>query len=437
MTQVLVISPDPIGERMSGMGIRYTEVARALGRRGLEVTLAGSRIDGAPAPDVPSTTWDGDRVGPLRDLLAGVDAVFAPPLAPHVMRALRRGGARLAVDLYDPESFEVLERFRDTPAPLRALHSTTVTDRLVDALRSGHFFVCASERQRDLWLGAMLGLGLLTPAVYDRDPTLRAAIDLLPFGVPDEPPPAAAEDPIRARFPVVEPGDRVLLWNGGLWGWLDAPLAIRALARVRSEGVPARLVFMGASSAGGAERALAEARATVRSEGLPDGAVLFNDEWVDYRRRGAWLAHADAAISTHREHLETRFAFRTRLLDCFWAGLPPVVSSGDALADEIAAHDLGATAAPGDLDGLAAGVAEVLERGREHYAGGLRVAAQRHAWSRVVEPLWRFLADDSADSAPLAPRNPLADTPLRHARRLAQRATRAGRALRPRPGPRR
>jgi glycosyltransferase involved in cell wall biosynthesis len=428
--RLLILCPDPVGDRMSGMGIRYSEIARALAGEGIEVVLAGREVDGAAPVGVRCTTWAADRVGPVRDLLRSADVVFSPPLAPHVMRAARRSGARVAVDLYDPESFEVLERFRSAPRRIRQLHSTTATDRLVDALRGGQFFVCASERQRDLWIGAMLALGLLTPAVYDGDATLRRTIDLLPFGVPAEPPPPSADDPIRSRFPSIGPDERILLWNGGLWGWLDAPLAIRALTRVRADGVPARLVFMGASRAGGAAEALAAAHATVRAEGLHEDAVLFNDQWVDYRSRDGWLAHADVAVATHQEHLETRFAFRTRLLDCFWAGLPPVVSTGDTLAEEIAAHDLGAVAAPGDLDALAAGIGEVLAKGKAAYADGLRAAADRHTWPRVVEPLRRFVLDGERRPDPLGSRNPLVVAPAVHARRAAQRVTRLARALR-------
>jgi glycosyltransferase involved in cell wall biosynthesis len=409
------------------MGIRHTEIGRALAAGGAEVTVAGAALDGAAPTGVRTVTWSADRLGSLRELLCSADVVLAPPLAPHVLSAIRRSGARLAVDLYDPESLEVLERFRQARPSLRALHSTTATDRLVDALRSGHFFVCASERQRDLWLGSMLALGLLTPAVYDHDQTLRSAIDVVPFGVPGEPPPRPQGDPIRAVFPEIEADDPVLLWNGGLWGWLDAPLAIAALARVRARGSSARLVFMGASSAGGAGEALAAARAAVRDAGLDETAVLFNDSWVDYAARGDWLMAADAAISTHRDHLETRFAFRTRLLDCFWAGLPPVVSSGDTLAEEIAAHDLGAVAPPGDLDTLTAGIERVLANGRAHYAPGLRAAAERHAWTVAVEPLRTFLGQPSRR---LARRNPLAMPPLVGARRAAQRVSRAARMLR-------
>lgn len=422
---VLLLCPNPVGERMRGLGIRYTELARALQGAGLRVTLAAPAIEGGAAPDVTTRTWGLDGVRPLRALLEGFAAVLAPPGPPHVMRELRRSGTRVAIDLYDPVPLEVLERHAADRPALRVTHATTATDQLGDALRTGDFFICASERQRDLWIGALLGAGRVTPRAYDRDPALRALVDVVPFGVPARPPVAVGADPIRARFDAIAADDRVLLWNGGLWAWLDAPSAIRALARVRGGGVAARLVFMGASTAGGAGTALAEAQAVVASEGLGD-AVLFNDVWVDYEQRAGWLLAADAVVSTHRDHLETRFAFRTRLLDCFWAGVPAVVTCGDELAARIAAEDLGAVAAPGDVEALASGMERVLERGRAAYAPGLRAAADAYAWPRVVEPLVAFLAEGDEDGRP----GLLASRVARPLRRVAQRATRLARVAR-------
>jgi len=426
--RLLVLCPNAIGERMRGLGIRYTELARALGGGDLDVTLAAPAIDGDPPAGVDCTTWPLDGVRALRALLARADAVLAPPCPPHVMRELRRCGARVAIDLYDPVPLEVLERTAADRPALRVTHATTATDQLGDALRTGDFFICASERQRDLWIGALLAAGRITPRAYDRDPALRALVDVVPFGVPAQPPAAGAGagDPIRARFEVVEAADRVLLWNGGLWAWLDAPAAIRAVARVRANGIPARLVFMGASTAGGAGAAFSEARAVVAAEGLGD-AVLFNDVWVDYEQRGGWLLAADAVVSTHRDHLETRFAFRTRLLDCFWAGVPAVVTGGDELAARIAAEDLGAVAAPGDVGALAAGIERVLERGREAYAPRLRAAAEAYAWPRVVAPLRAFAIGEGGGAA--GP-GVLAGTAARPLRRTAQRATRLARLAR-------
>jgi glycosyltransferase involved in cell wall biosynthesis len=189
--------------------------------------------------------------------------------------------------------------------------------------------------------------------------------------------------------------------------------------------------MMGASAEGGAGAAVAEARAEAERLRLGD-AVLFNDRWVPYAERADWLLEADCAISTHRDHLETRFAFRTRLLDCLWAGLPVVCTGGDALADLVADQDLGATARPGDDEAIAAGLARVLAKGRGHYEARLRTAAAGFTWQRVAEPLARHVAEPAARRLGAAGLAPLELAPAQQARRLGQRITRRVRALRSR-----
>ena len=71
---------------------------------------------------------------------------------------------------------------------------TLTLDRMVAALHDGHHFLCASEKQRDLWLGMLLAERLIPPDVYDRDPGLRSILDVVPFGVP-----SAAAAPNRRR----------------------------------------------------------------------------------------------------------------------------------------------------------------------------------------------------------------------------------------------
>jgi glycosyltransferase involved in cell wall biosynthesis len=428
--RLLVLCPDPVGEVMSGLGIRFTELARVLGDHA-DVRLATTELRGAPPEGLSVVRWDADGLVALRELAGWADLALLPPLPPHVLRTLRRAGVRLAVDLYDPESLEVLERFRGRGMTERRLHARMAADKLLDALRHGSFFICASERQRDLWIGAMLAAGLLTPAVYERDATLRSVLDVVPFGLPGSPPVATGTGGARRRFPGIGADERIVLWNGGLWGWLDAPAAIRALAVVRSQGIAARLVMMGASAEGGAGAAVAEARAEAERLRLGD-AVLFNDRWVPYAERADWLLEADCAISTHRDHLETRFAFRTRLLDCLWAGLPVVCTGGDALADLVADQDLGATARPGDDEAIAAGLARVLAKGRGHYEARLRTAAAGFTWQRVAEPLARHVAEPAARRLGAAGLAPLELAPAQQARRLGQRITRRVRALRSR-----
>ena len=137
---------------------------------------------------------------------------------------------------------------------------------------------------------------------------------------------------LRGVLPGVTERSDVLLWGGGIWDWLDPLTVIRAVATLVERREEVRLVFMGGGrpSAGDDEEMAMAARArTLAGElGVLDRAVVFNDRWVPYGERGDWLVEADIGVSAHFADLETRFAFRTRLLDYLWAGLPIVDHAG-------------------------------------------------------------------------------------------------------------
>jgi glycosyltransferase involved in cell wall biosynthesis len=393
--RVLLVYDDRVGQQMGGVGIRATELAKVLRSHG-EVTLAvaeaGGELDGIPL--VEFNPHDPRALGPH---LERADVVVARPQWPLAMRMLRRSGARLIFDLYDPDTFATIEHYAERSPRRRRLMAAFSVDRLAEALRIGHHFICASERQVDFYLGAMLAEGLLSPEAYERDRSLRSVIEVVPFGVQSEAPERTGGPSISDRFPGVGPDDEIVLWNGGIWDWLDAPTAILGVAALTESRPQIKLVFMGGSSER-FHRAESEARSIARELGMLDRVVFFNDGWVPYRQRAGWLLDADAAVSTHRTQIETRLAFRTRLLDCFWAGLPPVCTGGDELGDRIERDGIGVTVPEGDPEAVALGLATVLERGKDAYSEGLRLASEEYAWPAVAEPLVRLV---TAPSEPL------------------------------------
>ncbi len=422
---MLFVCADPVGETMAGLGIRCFELARALasGGAGLpggaEVTIAHGGEERGVHGGVRTVPFRPHAPAPVRELIAEADTVVAHPQWPLVDRWLRRSRARVVIDLYCPETLETLELASGSGRLLRAQHTATTLDRLHAALRTGHNFVCASESQRDLWLGAMLALRLIGPERYDEDPSMRETIDLVPFGAPGETPPSH-ESPggPRETIAAVARDSELVLWNGGIWRWLDAESAIRAVAALAPSRPRLQLVFMGgAPSHPAAQQSTREARALAAELGLLDSVVHFHDSWVPYAERGAWLAQADCALSAHADHLETRFAYRTRVLDCFWARLPIVCTGGDELAERIERERLGAVAPPGDVDALAAALAQVLDAGRESYVDALARAAEQSSWERVARPLARWVAQPAP-----APHARLADTPGAVRAPLAQSA---------------
>jgi glycosyltransferase involved in cell wall biosynthesis len=429
---VLFICADPVGEEMAGLGIRCWELARALSDRAT-VTVAHGGSSGDERDGVRTVAFRAHAPEALRPLIAAADTVVAHPQWPLVDRWLRRSTARVVIDLYCPETLETLELLAGEQGTLRALlrsqHTATTIDRLHAALRTGHNFVCASDTQRDLWLGAMLALRLIGPDAYDRDPSLRERIDLVPFGVPEDPPkpagggPSAASGP-REAIPSLGPDSEIVLWNGGIWRWLDAETAIRAVAALVQRRPSVRLVFMGgAAEHPAAIASTAAARGVARELGLLGSVVHFHERWVPYAERGAWLTQASCLLSAHPEHLETRFAYRTRLLDGLWAGLPIVCTAGDDLAERVEREQLGAVAPPANVDALSAALERVLERGREAYAPNLRAAGEAQTWQRVSAPLAHWISQP-------APSTRLGDAPgvlrIPVAQRLREAAYLAG-----------
>jgi glycosyltransferase involved in cell wall biosynthesis len=307
---------------------------------------------------------------------------------------IRQKAAYLVMDLYDPFLLENLLMHDDLPMPRReAVHESDL-GVVMDQLRQADFFVCASERQRDYWLGALSMLNRVNPRSYTEDPTLRRLIDVVPFGVPAAPPHATAPA-IRKEVPGIGADDIVVLWGGGIWNWFDPLTAIRAVNAVKDDVSQLRLYFMGLRHPNPELPQMEMARRAVglsRELGLLDRFVFFRDGWVPYDQRVNYLLAADLGISLHLQHIETRFSFRTRLLDYLWAGLPTIATEGDVLSEEMAARGAGLTLAEGDVAAAAAAfsaLAKDPERRRSMRTRALELAAE-HTWQAAAEPLLAY-----------------------------------------------
>ena len=74
---------------------------------------------------------------------------------------------------------------------------------------------------------------------------------------------------------------------------------------------------------------------------LLDKFVFFNFDWTPYDERVNYLTGSTIGVSTHFDNVETRFSFRTRILDYLWAELPMILTRGDAFAQLCAEKNLG------------------------------------------------------------------------------------------------
>lgn len=384
-TRLLVVCNDGVGERMSGPAIRAVELAKAM--RGVaEVTLA---VPDQPAVSVPGVTiasYDNDSE--LRLLADGADVTLFQGYTLSTMPALVGTSSLLVADLYDPWLFENIELHTgDVSADAALRRDTAVLNEILDEC---DFFICASERQRDYWLGMLSSRHRLTQGQYAGDPTLRHLIDVVPFGLPERPP-EHRRQVLKGVHEQVATDDLVVLWGGGAWDWFDPLAVIEAWPSVVAAVPNAKLFFMGLALSNDEDRPMRMAsRAAQRAKelGLADTSVIFGD-WVPYELRESYLVEADVAVTVARDLAETRLSFRTRVLDYLWAGLPTVTTTGDVLSDLIRNERLGLVVDPGAPAKLAAAIIELLQRPdlREQMASRARVVSTRYLWSTAAEPL--------------------------------------------------
>jgi glycosyltransferase involved in cell wall biosynthesis len=133
------------------------------------------------------------------------------------------------------------------------------------------------------------------------------------------------------------------------------------------------------------------ARERARELGLTDERVFFVDGWVPYAERGGYLLDADVGVSTHRDTLETSFAFRTRILDYLWAGLPVLCSDGDAFAELVREHAVGDVVPVGDASALADAMRRMCSpHARAEAADRSSALGETYRWDTVLRPVVEF-----------------------------------------------
>ncbi len=388
--RVAVVTHDALTPKMAGPAIRAWELARALAAEH-DVRLVSTSVATVSNPSFPVTFADDDA---LQDVVRWCDVFVFQGWVMHRRPFIRDSAKVLVVDVYDPIHLEQLEwsRGQERRQRLRSVEGAATV--LNDQLLRADFLLCASDKQRDFWLGQLGALGRINPATYDEDETLRSLIAVLPFGISDIPP-VQTRPVLKGVVPGIGPDDKVILWGGGIYNWFDPLTLLRAVDRLRARQPGVRVYFMGLRHPHpeiDTMRMAVETRALSDELGLTGIHAFFNEGWVAYDDRQNFLLEADVGVSTHLDHIETALSFRTRILDYLWASLPVVATKGDSLAQLIEERGLGITVDPGDVAGLEYALFQMVDDEgfrktcRENVAG----VAPEFRWSRAVEPLLEF-----------------------------------------------
>jgi len=388
--KVLFVTNDALGAQMAGPAVRCLELAKVLSRQH-EVTIASTLPSKLFPQGIRMLDNAAEQQSELKTAAKASDVVITQGLVLARFPFLAKLAKHLVIDLYDAYLLEYLAHVHPDHPQWGYLRQWY---RLNEQMQEGDFFLCSSEQQWDYWLGRLCALGRLNPDEHKRDPSFRSLLGIVPFGLPATPP-VHSENVLRGIVPGVGSKDFLLLWAGGMWQWLDPLTVIRAVAEAAKEQPTIRMVFLGAQDPNPNNRPMSkaeESRSLAKELDLLDKFVFFYPVWAPYEQRHNFLLEADLGISAHPASVESRFSFRTRVLDYIWAGLPMILSQGDYFGDFVVRERVGPALPPGDVTGWKDAIVALAENPdlRHEMRLRLQALAPRFYWETVAAPLLEY-----------------------------------------------
>jgi len=397
---VLLVSDDFINKKMAGPAIRIYNFAKVLSSYMNVIVACPNKSD---LPEMEFSIIQYKDEYSLGELVNKSDIIFCGGTAFFKYKSLKRSDKYLIIDIYDPYNLATLEEYSSKPIKERIkVHDVMVTI-INEELYWGDFFICASERQRDFWLGMLAALNRVNPVTYSADSTLRKLIDVVPFGLPDNKP-LHTKNVLKGILEGISKDDFVIIWGGGIYNWFDPLSLIKAMSIVYEKRKDIKLFFMGIKHPNPLVKELGLVNETVqlaKSLGIYEKNVFFNFGWVPYEERQNYLLESDVGIITHPVHIETRFSFRTRVLDYIWANIPIISTEGDFFSEIIKEKELGLVVQEKDPEGIANAILKLAED-KDYYkkcVKNLSEISKDYTWENVCRPLIRYCVDPLRSAA--------------------------------------
>jgi glycosyltransferase involved in cell wall biosynthesis len=378
MKHIVVTGSDVLSTSIGGRGLRAIGIARALTKR-YQVTLICGGDPGADLlPDVELAVSPQER---SRALSRAEVVVTGSELT---TREMVRFGGHLVADLYDPRMFQLLAADMPAASIVPLMREELRKQRRL--WRQADIVVCATDDQRDLYLGTFLASRSVRQLTSTQDLSWDRRVVVLANGIDQRPP--VPDAGLRERLGLGV-DDIVLIWGGGVWDWMDPAVLLEALDLARRTELRLRLVFLGIQREGRAMPLTGRHKDLVAGlRGLGESVVVNND-WIQPEARGAFLLASDAGVLAQRPGLEAHFSFRQRIVDCLWAALPIIATSGDPLSEDVARQGWGLVSPSGDAQALAANLVRYAQDGalRTSMRSAVAAAQPQWTWDTQCQPL--------------------------------------------------
>lgn len=392
MPKVILHCLDQLGDKMAGPAIRYWEFAKALSIHH-QVVLFSPNLSEEITPTLKCLPFSYSE---FNKEIQGASYLLAQTFAPYTLLLAKKQGLKIILDAYDPELTGSLELNKHAPLEEQNKLLRKRMDSFRFCLQVADFVLCAQPRQKDYLIGLLAALGKINPGLYSENPNLNHLIGVVPFGLSSLPPKKTGPGPKEKLN--LKKEDKLLLWGGGIWNWFDPLTLMHAMSHLASKRKDIHLLFMGIHHPNPhvpKMQMTQNALELAEELHLKDKTVHFHFGWTPYDERQNILLESSAGLSLHFDNLETRFAFRTRILDYLWASLPIICTEGDVFAELVKEHHLGIVVPYQDVKALAEAIETVVDHPETFYNEKLK---EKYTWDRVIEPILIFIENNPLSS---------------------------------------
>jgi len=393
--KIAIFGTEPVTGKIGGLGIRQLEIARVLSRK-YNLTLYTPFSVGTHHEPFPIKRILYSDAKKVQSAVKKSDVIVSCQPRRNITLMAKKLNRPIAVDLFPITYFEEMERMKlvNDPTIHQDIHFASIIEHLSEQLLDADFFFCASERERNFYLGLLTTLGKVTPQIYNKEKHLKKLIDIVPFGLPKRKP-KTGKNLIKGKIKGVKKSDFLIVWGGSLWNWYDCLTPIKAMAKLLTGTPKAKLVFVCSThpATGKPPEEYQRAVRLSKRNGTYNKNVFFYSDWIEHNQRDYYLTEADAGITTFHDHLENYFSFRIRLMDYIWAELPLIANRGNKLAEMLDERGGGVTFDFGNANELAKTIKEMVadKVGVKRMRKNLSTIKKEYHWGKVLKPLIKFI----------------------------------------------
>jgi len=327
--------------------------------RGKSGTRTLARLGGSPgSPGRPHVFTETPELQSIvKDVAPDVILVESP----EDTRRLPEGDFTVVLDLYAPRILEA--QYQEGTEERDAV-------RLFDAIQRADHFLFSNERQKHFFL-PLLALGGVD--------CTRVEGDVVPISCPPTLPKRSA------------PKGLDFVAGGVFWPWADLSAGLRDLLLILDEVDTGSVHLFGGKYGIRSEttRYLDPRNKLPASDRVSFAGIVPIDElWASYSK-------ASIAFDLMAPNSERSLNLSFRQIDYLRCGLPIITSPTQVIASDLLEYEAGWCVEHGDTDALRTLVVRLMEQPKLLTAASKnaqRLAKEKYAWTKTVEPLHRFIS---------------------------------------------